>query len=68
MSSLKYNERQYIESILGMGSVYVLNFSNATFGEFFEGYGIKIHDDKYKKFREPKARKLRTFLIWNWIN
>lgn len=50
-----------IEKIFGMGSGYVLDFSNATFGEFFRQYNVDIHDPKYQTFGTSKAKKLRAF-------
>jgi hypothetical protein len=35
MSDLTSTERRKLEQLLGMGSGYVLNFSNRTFDEFF---------------------------------
>ena len=61
MSSLTHIEKRYLEKILGMHSGYVLNFSDHTFGEFFDQYNIDIHDIKYQAFGTSKANKLRAF-------
>lgn len=47
MSSLKDIEKRYFEKLFGMSSGYVLDFSNATFGEFFRRYNVNIHGPKY---------------------
>ena len=36
MSDLSSIEKRKLERLLGMGSGYVLNFSDRTFSEFFE--------------------------------
>ena len=61
MSSLTHIEKRYLENILGMHSGYVLDFSDRTFGEFFDEYNIDIHDIKYQTFGTSKANKLRAF-------
>jgi hypothetical protein len=48
-----------VEDIFGMGSGYVLDFSNRTFAEFFADLGIDIDQE----FPEgSKANRLRAFL------
>ncbi len=45
-----------------MGSGYVLNFSDRTFGEFVhEAVDIEIHSDEYSTHGSSKAKKLRAF-------
>jgi len=61
MSSLTHTEKQYLERLLGMGSGHVLDFTDATFGEFFRQYGIDIHSQKYQTYGTSKAKKLRAF-------
>ena len=61
MSSLTYSEKRYLKNILDMHSGYVLDFSDRTFGEFFDQYNIDIHDIKYQAFGTSKANKLRAF-------
>jgi len=61
MSSLTDIEKRYIEKLLNMGNGHVLDFTNATFGEFFERHSIKIHSQKYQIFGTSKAKKLRAF-------
>ncbi len=66
MSSLSTAEKLYLENILGMGGGYVLAFSDATFGQFFDGFNVKIHSDKYQIYgvsnaRVSKAKKMRAF-------
>ena len=61
MSSLTNADKRYLETILDMGSGYVLHFSDVTFGEFFSGYNIDIHSHKYQIYGTSKANKMRAF-------
>jgi hypothetical protein len=61
MSSLTDIEKRYLEKILGMGGGYVLDYTDATFAEFFERHNIDIHSQKYQKYGTSKAKKLRAF-------
>jgi len=61
MSNLKAVDRQYLERLLNMGSGYVLNFSDASFEEFFKQFNIDIHGGKYNCYGASKAKKLRSF-------
>jgi len=61
MSSLTDIEKRYFEKLFGMGSGYVLDFSDATFGEFFRRYEVDIHGHKYQTLGTSKAKKLRAF-------
>ena len=61
MSSLTDIETRYFEKLFGMGSGYVLDFSDATFGEFFRRHNVDIHGRKYQTFGTSKAKKLRSF-------
>ena len=42
-----------------MGSGYVLDFSNTTFGEFFRRHNVDIR--KFQTFGTSKAKRLRAF-------
>jgi hypothetical protein len=61
MSSLTENEKRYIEKLLGMQSGYVLDYSDATFGEFFGRHKVNIHGPKYLTYGTSKAKKMRSF-------
>ena len=61
MSSLTDIEKRYFESLLGMNSGYVLDYSDLTFAEFFNSHRIQIHGAKYQKYGTSKAKKLRAF-------
>lgn len=61
MSSLTVAEKQYIERVLEMGSGYVLDFSDSTFGQFFYSFNIDIHGDGYQTYGTSKAKKMRAF-------
>jgi len=61
MSSLTDIEKRYFEKILNMQGGYVLDFTDATFGEFFGRHKIDIHTQKYQTYGTSKAKKLRAF-------
>lgn len=61
MSSLTDTEKRYLEKLLGMQSGYVLDYSDATFGEFFHRHKIDIHNQAYQSYGTSKAKKLRAF-------
>lgn len=61
MSSLTDIEKRYFEKLLGMQSGYVLDYSDATFGEFFNRHKINIHGQKYQTYGTSKAKKMRAF-------
>jgi hypothetical protein len=63
MSDLTYTERGKLERLFGMGSGYVLNFSNRTFSEFVtESVRRSIYEDVYLKDHSgSKANCLRSF-------
>lgn len=56
-------ERECLEELFGMGSGYVLDFSNRTFAEFFrESARIDIYSEKYAANGDSKAKRLRAFI------
>lgn len=56
MSRLSHIEKQKLERELGMGSGYVLDFSNRTFEEFFrEVVGVEIYADRFALGSGSKA-------------
>lgn len=61
MSSLTDVDKRYLEKLLGMQSGYVLDYSDATFGEFFQRHKIDIHNAKYQTYGTSKAKKMRAF-------
>ncbi len=61
MSRLKVADRTYLETVLGMSSGYVLDFTNATFAHFFSGIGVDIYEDMYADYGVSKAHRMRTF-------
>ncbi len=62
MSDLSHIEKRKLETLLDMGSGYVLDFSNRTFDEFFlDELNIDIYDEKYSVAGTSKANRLRTF-------
>lgn len=63
MSSLKLLERECFEELFGMGSGYVMDFSNRTFSEFFrENARVDIYSEKYAANGDSKAKRLRSFI------
>jgi hypothetical protein len=62
VSSLSLVEKRQFERLLGMGTGYVLDFSDRTFGEFCADVaGIDIHAERYTQYGSSKAKKLRAF-------
>jgi hypothetical protein len=61
MSDLTSSERRKLEKLLGMGSGYVLNFSDRTFGMFFDEFRVEIDDECYRVNGTSKANRMRTF-------
>ena len=62
MSDLTFVERRKFEQLLGMGTGYVLDFSNRTFREFvLDSTGRDIFDSRYDYASGSKANLLRAF-------
>lgn len=61
MSSLSDIEKRYFESLFGMQSGYVLDYTDATFGELFNHHQVNIHGQKYQIYGTSKEKKLRAF-------
>lgn len=61
MSSLTDIDKRYLEKLFGMASGYVLDFSDNTYGEFFQRHGIDIHGARYQTYGTSKAKKMRSF-------
>src|SRR4051812_11089685 len=62
MSSLRPLEKEQFESLFGMSSGYVLEFSDRTFADFFrDTVNIDIGDLKYQRNGGSKAKRLRAF-------
>lgn len=61
MSSLTDIEKRYLEKLLGMQGGYVLDYTDPTFGEFFNRHKVDIHSQAYQTYGTSKAKKLRAF-------
>jgi hypothetical protein len=62
MSNLTNLEKRGFERLFGMGSGYVLNFSNPTFDQFVvDSVGRSIFEEKYRVGSGSKANCLRGF-------
>jgi len=62
MSDLTTSEKRKLERLFGMGSGYVLDFSNRTFAEFVEeSVRRNIYDNHYEYGSGSKANRLRGF-------
>ena len=61
MSSLTAADKLYLERVLNMVGGYVLNFTDATFAQFFDGFNIDIHGARYQTYGTSKAKKMRAF-------
>jgi len=56
MADLTGSDRRKLEKMLGMGGGYVLNFSDRTFGDFFDEYRVEIDAERYRA--RPDCRRL----------
>ncbi|MEZ4104632.1 MAG: hypothetical protein R3B60_05110 [Candidatus Paceibacterota bacterium] len=62
MSSLKPIEKRGFEDLFGMASGYVMDFTNATFSQFFQDtVQVDIYSDKYLIYGDSKAKRLRAY-------
>jgi len=62
MSDLTFAEKRLFERLLGMGSGYLLNFSDRTFSEFVcDSIGLNIYGEKYNYASGSKANRMRGF-------
>ena len=62
VADLTFIEKSKLEKLFGMGSGYVLDFSNRTFTKFVaDSVGKDIVDDKYAYGTGSKANRLRAF-------
>lgn len=62
MADLTYTEKNRLETLFGMGSGYVLDFSNRTFQEFvYDAVSRDIDDPKYNYASCSKANRIRQF-------
>jgi hypothetical protein len=62
MSNLSFGEKHKLEKVFGMGSGYVLEFSNRTFQDFvYDSTGKNIFDEAYNRGSGSKANRLREF-------
>lgn len=61
MSDLTAFEGRKLEKLLGMGTGYVLNFSDRTYSDFFIDYRIDIDAAHYRTGGDSKAKRMRTF-------
>jgi hypothetical protein len=61
MADLTNIEKRNLERLLGMGSGYVLDFSNRTFEEFvLDSIGKSIYAGEYETGGGSKANRLRA--------
>jgi hypothetical protein len=64
MAKLSTVDLKYIDRAFGMSSGYVLDFSNATFAEFFKReFAIDIYDGAYGDLGTSKGKHFRSFLL-----
>jgi hypothetical protein len=62
VAKLTTNEKEILEELFQMRGGYVLNFSDRTFGEFFQSdMALNIFDPKYNYASGSKANRLRGF-------
>ncbi len=62
MSNLKPLEKRAFEDLFGMASGYVLDFTNASFAQFFQdSANTDIYHNRYASHGDSKAKRLRAF-------
>lgn len=62
MADLSMLEKRKFEELFGMGSGYVLDFSNQSFASLFNSaVGVNIYSEKYNTYGDSKAKRLRSF-------
>lgn len=59
MADLSAFKRRKLEKLLGMGGGYVLNFSDRTFGDFFDEHRVEIDAEHYRARGMSKAKRRR---------
>jgi uncharacterized protein (TIGR02391 family) len=63
MSGLSVTNKTYLEALFGMSNGFVLDFSNASFANFFRELNIDIYDaERYPGFGDSKANRIRA--LW----
>lgn len=63
MTNLSMVEKNLVDDLTDMHTGYVLDFTNATFAEFFQAeVGIDIYDNAYFNGSGSKGKRLRAFL------
>jgi len=63
MAILSTTDMKLIDSVFGMYSGWVLDFSNSTFEAFFRrDVGVDIYDNAYATYGDSKGKRLRGFL------
>lgn len=61
MAEIGAFERRKLEKLLGMGSSYVLDFSDRTYAEFFIDFRVDIDAPQFRTGGDSKAKRMRTF-------
>ncbi|WP_456285431.1 TIGR02391 family protein [Microbacterium sp. JZ70] len=57
------SDKVVLEAVFGMSGGYVLDFSNESFGAFFDDLGIDVYDaERFPGFGDSKANRLRA--LW----
>jgi len=61
MSNLSPADRYYLENALRLETGWIVRFTDESFSNLFSSFGIDINDEKYKKYGESKAKRMRAF-------
>jgi uncharacterized protein (TIGR02391 family) len=61
MSNLSPADRDYLENALRLETGWIVRFTDESFSNLFSSFGIDINDEKYKKYGESKAKRMRAF-------
>ena len=60
MAEIGAFERRKLEKLLGMGSGYVLDFSDRTYAGFFIDFRVDIDAPQFRTGGDSKAKRMRT--------
>lgn len=62
MANPKHLDRRLLESLLGMGSGYVLDFNDQSYATFFRDYSIDIERPAYHRGWSVESKAHARFL------
>ncbi len=61
VAHLNFTDKKLLEELLGMGSGYLLDFSDSTYAAFFRDLGVDIYSEPFSINGHSKAKRMRAF-------